>query len=114
MTQVESVARDNDAARITSITLGLGPLSGVEAQLLEDAFPIASAGSIAADAALVIQLIPLRVACAECGAETEAKPNKLICAACGNWQTRLISGDALLLMSVELERMQPAPAKAMA
>ena len=114
MAQVESVARDNDAERITSITLGLGPLSGAEAQLLEDAFPIASAGSIAAGAMLIIQPLPLRVVCSKCGAETEAKPNKLVCGACGDWQTRLISGDELLLVSVELDRAQQPASKAMA
>jgi hydrogenase nickel incorporation protein HypA/HybF len=29
--------------------------------------------------------------------------NRLTCAACGDWHTRVISGDELLLESVELE-----------
>jgi hypothetical protein len=37
-----------------------------------------------------------------CGAESEAAPNRLLCAACGSHHTRLVSGDELLLAQVEL------------
>jgi hydrogenase nickel incorporation protein HypA/HybF len=42
------------------------------------------------------------VRCETCGAETEAEPNRLICATCGDYHTRLVSGDEMMLMSVEL------------
>ena len=44
--QVERVARDNAARRILSITVSVGPLSGVEPQLLEHAYPLAAAGTV--------------------------------------------------------------------
>ncbi len=47
MTQVEQVASREGAARVTAVMLQVGPLSGVEPRLLQDAWPIASAGSIA-------------------------------------------------------------------
>jgi hydrogenase nickel incorporation protein HypA/HybF len=46
----------------------------------------------------------VRVRCEQCGAESEASPNRLLCGACGDYHTRLLSGDELLLVSVELER----------
>lgn len=33
--------------------------------------------------------------------------NRLLCGACGDWHTRIISGDELLLESVELEMDTP-------
>ena len=45
--QVERVARDNAARRILSITVSVGPLSGIEAKLLEHAYPLAAAGTVA-------------------------------------------------------------------
>lgn len=104
LAQVEQVARDNHARRVDKVALRIGPLAGVEPRLLQDAFPIASAGSIADGAELVIEELPLTVRCKNCGAETAAAPNRLICGVCGDWHTQLVSGDELLLASVELQK----------
>jgi hydrogenase nickel incorporation protein HypA/HybF len=109
MNQVESIAAERNARSVVTITIGMGPLSGVEAQLLKHAYPVASAGTIAEGAVLVIQDLPVRIKCNHCGCESEASPNKLLCAECGEWHTTLISGDELMLMSVELEKSD-APA----
>jgi hydrogenase nickel incorporation protein HypA/HybF len=34
MSQIETIARDNQAFEVTSITLDMGPLSGVEVQII--------------------------------------------------------------------------------
>ena len=102
ISQLEAIAREQAAQRVALIRLGVGPLSGVEPQLLEQAYPIASAGTLADGAELVIENLPLRVSCDACGQTTDALPNRLLCAACGDWHTRLVSGDELQLNSVEL------------
>ncbi|MFC1589323.1 hydrogenase maturation nickel metallochaperone HypA [Pseudomonadota bacterium] len=104
MNQVESIALQHNAKNVASIVVGMGPLSGVEAQLLKNAYPIASAGTVAESAELIIEQLPIRVKCNQCGAESDATPNKLICKHCGDWRTTLLSGDELMLMSVELEK----------
>ena len=101
--QLETIASERNAQSISLIVVGIGPLSGVEAQLLKNAYPIASTGTVAENAEIVIEQLPVKVKCNECGCESETKPNKLICKNCGNWRTTLISGDELLLLSVELE-----------
>jgi hydrogenase nickel incorporation protein HypA/HybF len=104
MNQVENIAAERNACSVVSIVIGMGPLSGVEAQLLKHAYPVACAGTVAEGAELVIEKLPVRVSCTQCGAESDVLPNKLVCKACGDWRTTLISGDELMLMSVELER----------
>ncbi|MDA3870398.1 MAG: hydrogenase maturation nickel metallochaperone HypA [Gammaproteobacteria bacterium] len=104
MQQVDNIAQEREAEGVTKIVIGLGPLSGVEAQLLKNAFPIASVGTVAETAKLMINDLPLRVKCGQCGAESDVTPNKLLCKNCGDWRTTLISGDELMLMSVELEK----------
>lgn len=106
MQQVNQVAARERARRVTSVTLQIGPLSGVEGELLKEAFPIAAAGSVAEGAELIIESMPIVVACMSCKATSEAKPNKLVCAECGDWRTRLVSGEEMLLTSVELERSE--------
>jgi len=104
MNQVESIAAERNARSVVSIVVGMGPLSGVEAQLLKHAYPVASAGTIAEGAELVIEDLPVRIRCTECGSESDALPNKLVCKVCGDWRTTLISGDELMLMRIELEK----------
>lgn len=104
MTQVETVALENQASKVTRITLGLGPLSGVEESLLRHAYPVASAGTLAEDAELLIRPMAIRVKCSNCGKESDATPNRLLCGHCKDWQTKLVSGDELLLMQLELEK----------
>ena len=108
MSQVEQIARREDAESVTRILLSVGPLSGVEPQLLADAFPIAAAGTVAENARLDIETQPIRVKCDTCGAETDARANRLLCGNCGDFRTRLVSGDEMLLMSLELERRERA------
>ena len=104
MNQIETIATEKNARQVISIVIGMGPLSGVEEQLLQHAYPVASAGTVAEGAELVIESLPVRIKCSQCGQESDAKPNKLVCSHCGDWRTTLISGDELMLMSVELEK----------
>ncbi len=104
MDQVAEIARERDAQSVTSIIVGIGPLSGVEAPLLKNAYSIARAGTVAENAELVIECLPLRVSCTQCNSESEVLPNKLTCKQCGDWRTTLISGDEMMLLKVELEK----------
>ena len=106
MEQVEVIALEHNAQSVTSIVIGMGPLSGVEVQLLKNAYPVASAGTLAEEAELVVEHLPIKVKCTQCGSESDALPNKLICKQCGDWRTTLISGDEMMLMSVELEKIK--------
>ncbi|BAU48733.1 hydrogenase nickel incorporation protein HypA [Sulfurifustis variabilis] len=104
LAQVSEIARDHGARAASRIVVRVGPLSGVEPALLAQAFPLARAGTVAAEADLVVEPAPVRVRCERCGAETEAAANRLLCGACGDYRTTLTAGDELLLVSVELVR----------
>ncbi|SDK07521.1 hydrogenase maturation nickel metallochaperone HypA [Aliiruegeria lutimaris] len=107
--QVREIARNNDASRVTEISLEVGPLSGVMPELLLEAFPMASAGSMAEGARLIVDMEPVRVWCSRCQLESAATLNRLVCAQCGDWRTELRSGDALMLKSVVLEEARSEP-----
>jgi hydrogenase nickel incorporation protein HypA/HybF len=103
LVQVERIALQHQARGVTCISLQIGPLSGIEPGLLQQAFTLARAGSVAEQATLVIESLPIRVKCRSCGEESEATPNRLLCRHCGDYHTQLISGDEMLLASVELD-----------
>lgn len=104
MSQVNEIAFQNQASAVESITLRIGPLSGVEAPLLKQAFPFVAAQTIAENAELIIEELAVVIQCDQCGSTSNTAPNKLVCSQCGGYHTQLISGDEMLLASVELTR----------
>jgi len=102
---VEQTARDHKAQRVAKVSLSIGPLSGVEAPLLERAWTIARGGTLAANASLTITMTPLIVKCSACGHEGPAQANRLICEVCHDWRVTLLSGDEMLLTSLELDEV---------
>ncbi len=103
--QVERIAKQQQAERVVSIRLQIGPLAGIEPELLQRAFPLVIPGSLAAGAELVIEPLPLRIHCTTCEWEGEATPSHLRCPHCESLQTQVISGEEMLLASLELERV---------
>lgn len=99
-------------ARLHTVTIRVGPLAGVEPRLLADAYPLACAGSLAEGSVLAIEHAPVRVHCPRCHTETDANPNHLACARCGEQRTDLRGGDELLLLSVSLETPTDQPCEA--
>ncbi len=103
ITQVEQVAHQHQAGEVAQLIVQIGVLSGIEPELLQQAFTIARTTSpVTQQSELVIESLPIRVHCSRCDQESTATANRLLCGHCGAWQTRLVSGDELLLKSVEL------------
>ena len=102
--QVEQQAAAHRAIRVRRVFVQIGPLSGVDPDLLQNAYPIACEGTTAQDSRLEIERMALRVHCPSCGEETQATVNRLACGACGHWKTQVVGGDEMLLSSVELEK----------
>lgn len=104
--QVERIARERQASSVTRIALRLGPLSGIEIPLLRNAWPLAATGTVAEDAELAIAASDVVVRCSQCGHESSVPVNRLLCGSCGDFRTRIIQGDEMILESVELSRPQ--------
>lgn len=100
--QLERVSATNGGGRVELVRLRVGPLSGIEPALLRHAFPLAAAGTVADGADLFIESSTLVVQCSGCGVQSEAAANRMLCGSCGSFRVRLISGDEMMLESVEL------------
>lgn len=102
VSEVERIAAEHGARSADLVAIRIGALAGVEASLLERAFSVASAGTVAVKAKLEIETGPMVVWCPSCGVESEAKAAKALCAVCGDWKVRVVSGEELLLVRVGL------------
>jgi len=97
-----AIASEQHAFSISRIKLGIGSLSGIDTRLLNTAFPIAATDTLAAQAILEIEHIPLLIHCPNCKINQEVSINKLCCPQCHSNQTRLISGDEMLISYIEI------------
>lgn len=100
--QVERIALEHHARAVEKVVVRIGPLSGIEIALLREAYKVARVSTMAEKAELITEEQTIRVACEACGAETDAVVNRLVCGDCGDYHTRLLSGDEMILASVEL------------
>ena len=101
--QLTDIARRHRARSVACIRVQIGMLAGVEPLLLESAFTIARAGTVAEKAEMITEMVSPKVVCHACGVESDTSPSCLRCSACGGSDTRLIRGDELILARVELE-----------
>jgi hydrogenase nickel incorporation protein HypA/HybF len=102
--KLESIAQQHQSPGIEKVYLQVGQLSGVEPELVRKAYPLAAAGTVAENAELIIECGEVIVSCSQCGAESPVKPNRLLCATCGDFRTRVIRGDEMILDRLELMR----------
>ncbi len=89
-----------NAKKITTIHLLIGAKSGVVVDSLEFAFEIVTKETIAENAKLYIEQVPLRGECLSCGEQFESE-DFLVCNQCGNFG-KMISGQELNIQSIEV------------
>ena len=99
------------AARVRSVRLRLGPLSGVVAEALLFAYDAATGGTALQGSTLEIEPVTPAVFCAKCGKERElASIQRLCCPVCLTPTPDVVRGRELEVVSVEV--MEPAVAPA--
>jgi len=99
--RVEREARARGALAVHRIRVRIGPLSGVEPELLVTAYGHVRPGTLCANAELDLAGDDLVWRCEACGVAL-VPGSDLCCADCG-LPARLAGGDALVLERIELE-----------
>ena len=103
--QLSDLAAENKSSKILSVTMEIGPQSGIVADSFRFGFEILTAESeLVKGANLIIETPPARYACTKCGHVVEtadAKPDG--CPACGDLLLFPQGGDDLILRQVEME-----------
>jgi hydrogenase nickel incorporation protein HypA/HybF len=100
--RVEEEARKRSAIRIARLSVRVGELAGVDAELFQTAYDTFRAGTICAEASLTLTRVPASWSCPSC---RQPIPHGAVlrCAAC-EVPARLDDGsDALLLDGIEME-----------
>lgn len=105
MDVVLKYAKDNNASEVVSVTLVVGELRDVVDELMESCFQFLCRNTIAKDATLHMEKVPLKVQCNQCRLVFPAdikRPETLVCPDCGSKQLHIHSGREFLIKSIEI------------
>lgn len=93
---------EDQARDVREVTVRLGALSGIVADSLEFCFSAIVAGTPYEAASLAIERVPTRAVCHGCAREFDIEGLTFRCPHCDGSNIRLVSGDQLQVVSVEL------------
>lgn len=100
---VEQAARERDFGRVLEIRLKLGEYAGIVPDCLREFFPIAAQGTAAEGAALVIETLPARFACPDCGYEGPIERRRACCPRCAGTAIRMLRGCECYVENLKVE-----------
>lgn len=104
--QCEQYAKANQATKVTRVEIKLGVMSGVEPALLQTAFETFKLDGICREAKLCMTLQPLVIKCVDCLQESVLDERSIVCPACNSYHTRVLDGEDMLLMQLEMEQAE--------
>ncbi len=89
-------------AKVATIRLRVGQLSGVEVEALKFGLELLLPNSRLAGAQVAVESVRPRLRCGPCGRESEVRQPPFRCPACGSAEVELLRGRELQVDSVEL------------
>ena len=101
--QIEGLAEEHNSSKVTKIVVKIGVMSGIEAHLLELAFNTFKEKTICDSAEFVINIQPLTLECQECHEVSELEKIHYCCLKCESTNVKVIDGEDMFLMSLEME-----------
>jgi hydrogenase nickel incorporation protein HypA/HybF len=92
------------AARVNSLHLKLGPLSGVVKEALLFSYEVASKDTLLEGSQLLIEDVPAAIYCVPCQKEqTLESVQRLCCPVCGTFSAEIVRGRELEFVAMEIE-----------
>lgn len=100
---LEDAARRENFARVATVWLEIGQLSGVEPEAMAFCFDAVTRGSLAEGAQLEIIHLPGQGHCLECGRDTELEAVYDPCRHCGAVPVQVTGGTEMRVKELEVE-----------
>jgi hydrogenase nickel incorporation protein HypA/HybF len=100
---VDEQLRNLPPRKVVSVKVKIGGLTAVEPGSLSFCFDVISKGTILDGAQLDIEEVPIQGHCADCNQDFIVEKFFFACPVCHNANVKLISGEELLVDSIEVE-----------
>lgn len=99
----EEHVNSNDATKVTKVVVKIGVMSGVEPHLLKEAFELFKEGTVCDGCEFVMNIQKVKINCMACGVESELEKNEYLCPKCKSIDIKIVDGEDMFLMQLELE-----------
>jgi len=90
-----------EVGRVRNIYLEVGILRYIVPEILETCFKNIPKNEKLNGARIVIETVPVRIICSECGFETEVTANEFICGRCSGREVEMRSGKEFNIRGIE-------------
>lgn len=96
-------AQKQNAARIRTIRLLMGPFCGIVPDCIQMYMDVIAQDTIAQGVKIEAHVLPLKVHCNDCGLESEITRKSIACPGCGSLKLKVLSGREFLIDSLEVD-----------
>jgi hydrogenase nickel incorporation protein HypA/HybF len=100
---VLETAKREKLTKVTGVNIAFGQLIQIVPDIFRSAFAETVKGTVAEDADLEIEIIPVKMKCMSCGTGFRVRENRFSCSRCNSTDLEIIQGKELLVKSIEGE-----------
>lgn len=100
---VLETARKENLSKVTKVNISFGQLVQIVPDIFEFAFRETVRNSVAQDAEVDIEMVPVKMKCMNCGSDFQVKENSFTCNICSSTDLGIIQGKELYIKSIEGE-----------
>ena len=100
---VLSEAEKANARKVLKVSLGIGDLAGVFPDALSFCFDLLAKGTVAEDAKLIIEKVPIGGHCSHCNKTFRIENNLYICPICKTPNIKVTTGRELQINHLEID-----------
>ena len=99
---LEAAAREK-LSKVTKVSISFGQMIQIVPDIFNFAFRESVRETIAMDAEIDIEILPVKMKCKNCNAEIIIDDNSFSCSNCGSPELEIIQGKELFIKSIEGE-----------
>ena len=99
----EEHASSNNAKKVTKVVVKIGVMSGIEPHLLKEAFELFKEDTICDGCEFIMNIQKVKIECMACGNTQELEKNEYCCPTCQAIEIKILDGEDMFLMQLELE-----------
>jgi hydrogenase nickel incorporation protein HypA/HybF len=100
---VLDTAKKENLSKVTKVNISFGQLVQIVPDIFEFAFRETVRNSVAQDAVIDIEIIPVKVKCKNCGSDFQVTDFLFACNVCYSTDIEIIQGKELFITSIEGE-----------
>jgi hydrogenase nickel incorporation protein HypA/HybF len=100
---VLEAAKREKLARVTKVNISFGQLIQIVPDIFRFAFSEAVRDSVAEEAEIDIEILPVKMKCIKCQNDFQVIDNRFACNVCGSTDLEIIQGKELFIKSIEGE-----------